>query len=411
MEIPQPLVDDIASGKCLPFVGAGFSLNARPPAGKQMPDWQLLTKYLAEISCISSELCGPEVASKFEKKYGRVQLIEAIRKALHVGHLNLGEAHRAFVDLPFDTIYTTNFDLLLEDAFTLAHKPFRSLVGDKQMSFHGGPFDTNIIKMHGDLRHEEYIIITTEDYNDYLKNYPVIATHLSASLITRTPLFIGYSFSDPDFQNIRRVIKERLGKFERMSYLIDFNKNSEEIEAKLDDNFHIISISADSDKIKDSKLAEFFKTIIQRLDTQEGIKFRDSRPEVFEDVSIETFKAASEAKDASSILTSYSNLCFVMTPYSPEFDKVFSDFIKPIAEKFGLKVLRAIDILNTGLTLSEKIRTMIMQSRLCIIDISGQNPNVMYEFSLAQELDKPIVLISSIKDKKYSSRIPIYLCL
>jgi len=39
MKIPKPLLEDIASGKCLPFIGAGFSLNAKLPEGEVMPDW------------------------------------------------------------------------------------------------------------------------------------------------------------------------------------------------------------------------------------------------------------------------------------------------------------------------------------------------------------------------------------
>jgi len=411
MEIPQPLVDDIGSGKCLPFIGAGFSLNARIPPDKQMPDWAMLTKYLADITHVSVELGGPKVASEFEKKFGRVQLIEAIRKALNIGYINPGEAHRSFVDLPFDTIYTTNFDLLLEDAFSGIQKPFRSLVGDKQISFHGGPFDINIIKMHGDLRHEEYIVITHDDFERYLHNYPVIATHLSASLITRTPLFIGYSFSDPDFQNIRRVIKERLGKFERMAYVVDFNNTPEDIETKLGSNFNVISIHAVSNKEKDAKLAEFFKTIMQKLDAQEGASFLARRPEAFEAISAETFVAASMSEDASPILSSYSNLCFVIIPYSQEFNIVYNNFIKPIAEKFGLTVLRADDIATTG-SIIEKVRTAIRQSRLCIVDLSGQNPNVIYELSLAQHLNKPIILLAKKESELFldllSSRLVLY---
>jgi hypothetical protein len=140
IEIPRPLLDDIEAGKCLPFVGAGFSLNARLPQGLTMPAWPELTTHLALIGRVSSDLGGPVVASEFEKRFGRVQLIEAIRKALHTGLAEPGQAHRAFAELPFDTIYTTNFDLLLEDAFTAFKRPFRSLVGELQMPFHGGPF-------------------------------------------------------------------------------------------------------------------------------------------------------------------------------------------------------------------------------------------------------------------------------
>ncbi len=193
IQIPRPLLDDIEAGKCLPFVGAGFSLNARLPVGKVMPAWPELTAHLASIGHLAADFGGPAVASEFEKRFGRVQLIEAIRKGLHTGTAEPGEAHRAFAALPFDTIYTTNFDLLLEDAFTAIKRPFRSLVGELQMPFHGGPLTTSIVKMHGDLRHEEHVIVTREDYEKYLDTYPVIATHLSALPITKTALFVGYT--------------------------------------------------------------------------------------------------------------------------------------------------------------------------------------------------------------------------
>ena len=35
--IPAPLIRDIANGQCLPFIGAGFSLNADLPKNKKMP--------------------------------------------------------------------------------------------------------------------------------------------------------------------------------------------------------------------------------------------------------------------------------------------------------------------------------------------------------------------------------------
>lgn len=168
MDIPTTLLDDIAAGKCLPFIGAGFSLNARLPDGCSMPDWPGLTRILASGAGVSEKLGGPAVASAYERCFGRVQLIEAIRQSLHSDVVEPGSAHREFAQLPFDTIYTTNFDLLLEDANGLVRRPFRSLVGELQMPFHGGPLTTNIVKMHGDLRHEEHMIVTEEDYGKFL---------------------------------------------------------------------------------------------------------------------------------------------------------------------------------------------------------------------------------------------------
>lgn len=171
MKIPLPLLDGITSGKCLPFVGAGFSLNAKLPEKYKMPDWSGLKKVMAKAIGVSEMVDGPEVASAFERLFGRVQLIETIRKALHSDLAEPGKAHRAFAQLPFDTVYTTNFDLLLEEANSLLRRPYRSLVGELQMPFHGGPLTTSIVKMHGDLRHEEHVIVTKEDYADFLNRY------------------------------------------------------------------------------------------------------------------------------------------------------------------------------------------------------------------------------------------------
>lgn len=393
MNIPQPLLDDIVAGKCLPFIGAGFSSNAHLPNGLQMPTWPELTEILAKDAKVSPDCDGPFVASAYEKKFGHVQLIEAIRKALHADHAESREAHKAFVELPFDTIYTTNFDLLLEDSYSLVRKPFRSLVGELQMPFHGGPLTTSIVKMHGDLRHEEYIIVTQEDYDSYLTDYPVIATHLSAMLITRTALFIGYSLSDPDFNNIREIIRSRLGKFERMAYIIQFDVSPDDVKKMLAENLHVISISTESDKSKDSELKDLFTNIQQSLDIKEGTKFRAARPEIFEEVTADTFEVASRSVDSSSLLTSSSNLCFVIIPFNPNFNNIYGTLIKPVAEKFGLTVLRADDIYSPG-SITEQIRTAIQQARLCIADVSDKNPNVLYEVGIAHSLGKPTVLLT-----------------
>jgi len=393
MAVPQPLIDDIEAGRCVPIIGAGFSMNARVRGDGQMPDWKGLTHALADTAEVSSNRGGPAVASAFERRFGRVQLIEAIRRALRTDDVEPGDAHAAFAQLPFDTIYTTNFDLLLEDSFLRIKRPFRSIVGELQMPFHGGPLTTTIVKMHGDLRHEEHIVATAEDYEEYLEQYPVIATHLSAQLITRTALFIGYSLSDPDFQNIRKVVKSRLGKFERMAYVVAFDCSREEIEGKLEGNLHVLNLDATYGSTRVGQLKALFEEIQGRLDTQEGVKFRASRPESFEDIPVVAFEGAARQTDASSLFTSSSNLCFVMMPFAEELEWVYRDFIKPVAEQFGLSVVRADDIYAPG-AITEQIRVAVQQSRLCIADVTQKNPNVLYEVGMAHTLGKPTLLLT-----------------
>jgi hypothetical protein len=98
-----------------------------------MPDWAELTAALAKDAGTVPDTPATVGAQRYEQRFGRVQLVEAIRESLHPGKARPGRAHRAFVQLPFDAVYTTNFDLLLEDAYSEAMRPFRSLVGELQL--------------------------------------------------------------------------------------------------------------------------------------------------------------------------------------------------------------------------------------------------------------------------------------
>ncbi|MBF8278298.1 MAG: hypothetical protein HW406_1799 [Candidatus Brocadiaceae bacterium] len=42
----------------------------------------------------------------------------------------------------------------------------------------------------------------------------------------------------------------------------------------------------------------------------------------------------------------------------------------------------------------EQIRSAIQQSRACIADLTGRNPNVLYELGIAQTLGKPTVMLA-----------------
>ena len=393
MKIPKPLLDDIKLGKCLPFIGAGFSLNCRAPTGLKMPDWSGLAETWANEADIDPKLAPPKIASLYERRFGRVQLIESIRRALHADEIEPGDVHRNFASLSFETVYTTNFDLLLEAAYQEIKKPFRSLVGERQMPFHGGPLTTSIVKMHGDLRHEEHIIVTEEDFNRYLEDYPVVATHLSAMLITRTGLFLGYSLSDPNFQHIKEVVRSRLGKFERMAYIVQFDASTSDTEKMLQLNLHPINLKTSEKKSRIDALIEFFQDIQMYTETHEATRIRELRPEAFEPLEKDTLLKTFKMEGSASVLASSSSLCFVIMPFSAEYDLVYHQLIKPAAETSGLKVLRADDIYSPGV-ITEQIRAAIHQSRICIADVSGKNPNVLYEVGIAHTLDKTTILLS-----------------
>ena len=245
MNIPDELKEDIFEQKCLLFIGAGLSLNAKLPAGKTMPDWNALIEPLKK-SLRTKEEDKLKIALMYENKFGRTKLIEKINSLLHP-EAKPGKVHKKLAKIQeFDTIYTTNFDNLLEQAFSQETSLVHTIVGDKQIVIYSPRTHVNIIKMHGDIPRFEEIIFTEEDYKNYLKKHPVLSTHLSSMFATRTPLFIGYSLSDPHLNHIRQILKKRLGKFERKPYIVTFDVSDEEKKKLEKEGFYVIDLSTKS---------------------------------------------------------------------------------------------------------------------------------------------------------------------
>jgi hypothetical protein len=282
---------------------------------------------------------------------------------------------------------------ILESAYASAGKPFRSLVGELQLPSHAGQTATSIVKMHGDLRHEEHIILTQQDYKDFLERYPVIATHLSAMLITRTPLFIGYSLTDPDFISIRDVVRSRLGQLERMSYVIQFDAQLNEIETALGRRIHTINLCSNGYS-KDAILERLFLGVQLKLDSRAGARLRRSRPDVFEEVPPQAIETAPDQDTSAALLQATSRLCFVMMPFSEVYDRIYRELIVPAVEDAGLSAVRADEIPATGFVM-EQIRAAIQQSRVCIADVTDRNPNVLYEIGFAEAMRKSIILMAN----------------
>jgi len=264
--IPKPLLDDIVNGKCLPFIGAGFSLNAKIQNNRQMPNWNQLTKILSD-DLQTLDTNPLEVSKKYEQRFGRPKLIETISEGLNVNLSSPGDVHKIFVKITsFDLVYTTNFDVLLEDAYKEQGIPFKSIVGPYQFAEFAGHKAVNIIKMHGDVNHSEYMIITQDDYDNFFRRYDAFSIHLSGLLMTRTPLFIGYSLKDPNFLQIKRLIENKMGKAIRKGYVVLFNLSDSEI--KLYEKMNLTVINLES---KTKSNAELMFNFLQEIYSYESL--------------------------------------------------------------------------------------------------------------------------------------------
>jgi hypothetical protein len=221
---PLPLLDDVLAGRCLPIVGAGFSRNAVLPAGTSMPLWHGLGVELGRrVTGFPPDEANPiEAMSAYDDEFGRTRLVEELRRLLHHGVARPGNAHVEFCRLPFDIVCTTNIDCLLERGYDAVSKDHHIIVEEEQLSIRPDPGTVTLLKLHGDLIHPHRMVVTEEDYDRFIQANPLMVTYLSNLLITRTPLFIGYSLDDTDFRQILAVIKDRLGRLRRQAYVLTF---------------------------------------------------------------------------------------------------------------------------------------------------------------------------------------------
>jgi len=86
-------------------------------------------------------------------------------------------------------------------------------------------------------------------------------------------------------------------------------------------------------------------------------------------------------------------LAFVLMPFDAEFDDVYSDLIAAPLLEAGFEVRRADSLLNQRNILADVV-TGIADADLIVADVTGLNPNVMYELGLAHALGKRTVMIT-----------------
>jgi len=87
------------------------------------------------------------------------------------------------------------------------------------------------------------------------------------------------------------------------------------------------------------------------------------------------------------------DLCFVIMPLQPSFERIYIERIKPTVEACRFRCLKANDLFSPT-SILEDIWTYICKSKVIIADVTGKNPNVFYEMGIAHTLGKPIIMVT-----------------
>lgn len=132
----------------------------------------------------------------------------------------LTENHRLITGLPIKTVWTTNYDQLLEQAYRETRKRPDVKIKQDDLAVTIPKRDVTIYKMHGDFSQPQNAVLTKEDYETYNEHRALFSEKLKGDLIEKTFLFLGFSFTDPNIDYILGRIRALLGQNQREHYCI-----------------------------------------------------------------------------------------------------------------------------------------------------------------------------------------------
>ncbi len=128
------------------------------------------------------------------------------------------ENHKILSRLPINTYWTTNYDKLIEKSLEEAGKVVDVKYTIKQLANTKPKRDCIVYKMHGDVDHPNDAVLTKDDYEAYHVKMDHFISTLSGDLLTKTFIFVGFSFTDPNLDYILSRVRIAFDGSQRPHY-------------------------------------------------------------------------------------------------------------------------------------------------------------------------------------------------
>jgi hypothetical protein len=200
---------ELVEGNAALFAGAGLSVAAG------YVDWRKLIRPLAVELELDIDLESDLVAvAQFHVNasgYNRHKLHKAVIEALSSDNPPT-ENHRLLARLPIRTWWTTNYDKLIENALRDVGKVVDVKSAVPQLATTRPHRDARIYKMHGDVDRPDEAVATRDDYERYSIDRGAFITALAGDLVSKTFLFLGFSFTDPNLDQVLSRVQADLSK-------------------------------------------------------------------------------------------------------------------------------------------------------------------------------------------------------
>lgn len=221
--------EEIEADNAAIFAGAGMSR----PAG--FVDWKLLLKSVAtsleldvdretNLVALAQYYCNARLGSR--GRINKLLLDKFSRDAV------ITDNHKILARLPISTYWTTNYDRLIEKALEDAGKRPDVKYTVDQLALTVPHRDAVVYKMHGDISEPSQTILIKDDYEKYHTSRSAYITALTGDLVSKTFLFLGFSFTDPNIDYVLSRIRAGYNINMRTHYCFMKRLNSDDYKDK-----------------------------------------------------------------------------------------------------------------------------------------------------------------------------------
>jgi hypothetical protein len=212
----REFAEALDAGTAAFFVGAGLS----KPAG--FADWRMLLRGIAEELELDVDRETDLISlAQFHlnERRNRAALNDLLINEF-TKDVRITRNHELIAHLPVHTVWTGNYDTLIEDAFRLAHKRPDVKITQENLATTAVHRDVIIYKMHGDISQPHDAVLTRDDYEAYEAKRALFSIQLKGDLVSKTFAFLGFSFTDPNIDYILSRIRVLMGENQRTHYCI-----------------------------------------------------------------------------------------------------------------------------------------------------------------------------------------------
>lgn len=208
--------DALINGESGLFVGAGVSRAAG------FVDWKALLREIADELGLDVDRETDLVAlTQFHvnQRGTRARINQVLIDEL-TKDATLTPTHEVVARLPLDTVWTTNYDELVERSFESAGKSVDVKRTIPNLAQIRRGTDVTLYKMHGCVTQPEDAVLTKDDYEGYDRKRSLFSDSLKGDLIEKTFLFLGFSFTDPNIDQILSRVRTLLGTNQREHFCV-----------------------------------------------------------------------------------------------------------------------------------------------------------------------------------------------